>query len=478
MSIRSISPIDGRYGKKTEILADYFSEMALIKYRIKTEIVYLKHLSQSGIIGMRKFTAEEEKILDDVYNITEEDALTVKKIETVGLDEIPATNHDVKAVEYFIKRKLQNTSLADVLEMVHFSLTSEDINNLSTGMMVRDGMNEVILPQLETLYSSIYKLAFEHKADAMLARTHGQPATPVTFGKEMLVFVSRLKEEIKTLCSIDVLTKLNGATGGFNAHHCVFPNSDWISFSQSLMEEFNKSSISKTSGFMQGLMFRLRYNPVTTQIEPHDSFARIFDSMKRINMILIDFCQDIWRYISDGWIKQRAVKGEIGSSAMPHKVNPIDFENGEGNLGVANAMFSFFGNKLPVTRLQRDLTDSTVQRNIGVAFAHSIIAYASILKGMGKISVDTDKILSVLQNTPEVIAEAYQNILRFEGVEKPYELLKEVTRGKSVTIDDFHALVKRLDVRDEIKERLLAIRPENYIGLSEKIVDTFVPKIG
>ncbi|MBR2316992.1 MAG: hypothetical protein IKA37_03370, partial [Spirochaetales bacterium] len=249
-------------------------------------------------------------------------------------------------------------------------------------------------------------------------------------------------------------------------------------FSQSLMEEFNKSSISKTSGFMQGLIFRLRYNPVTTQIEPHDSFARIFDSMKRINMILIDFCQDIWRYISDGWIKQRAVKGEIGSSAMPHKVNPIDFENGEGNLGVANAMFSFFGNKLPVARLQRDLTDSTVQRNIGVAFAHSIIAYASILKGMGKISVDTDKILSVLQNTPEVIAEAYQNILRFEGVEKPYELLKEVTRGKSVTIDDFHALVKRLDVSDRIKERLLAIRPENYIGLSEKIVDTFVPKIG
>lgn len=477
MGIRSISPVDGRYEKKTAELANYFSEMALIKYRIKTEITYLKHLSHAGIIGLRTFTEDEEKLLDDVCDITEEDALTVKKIETAGLDGISATNHDVKAVEYFIKRKLKDTSFADVLEMVHFSLTSEDINNISVGMMIRDGINEVILPQLETLYSSVYQLAAEHKATPMLARTHGQPATPVTFGKEMLVFVSRLKEEIKSLCSIDILTKLNGATGGFNAHHCVFPDADWVSFSHSLTQQFNKSSVSKTSGYLRGLMLKLRYNPVTTQIEPHDSFARVFDSMKRINTILIDFCQDIWRYISDGWIKQRAVKGEIGSSAMPHKVNPIDFENGEGNLGIANALFSFFGNKLPIARLQRDLTDSTVQRNIGVAFAHSIIAYSSILKGMSKISVDTEKLLSVLQNTPEVIAEAYQNILRFEGVEKPYELLKEITRGKHVTIDDFHALVKRLHVSDDIKQRLLAIRPENYIGLSQNIVDTFAPEI-
>ncbi len=397
MGIRSISPVDGRYEKKSMVLADYFSEMALIRYRILTEVTYLKYLSSSGVIGLRAFTSDEEKLLDNICDITEEDALTVKKIETTGYEGIPATNHDVKAIEYFIKLKLKGSSLEDVLEMVHFSLTSEDINNLSVGMMIRDGMNSVVLPQIEEVYEAIYKLAVNYKAAPMLARTHGQPASPVTFGKEMLVFVARLKEELSSLAQVDILTKLNGATGGFNAHNCVFPAVDWIAFSKGLMDEFNKGVTTSSKASLANVCLKIRYNPVTTQIESHDSFARVFDSVKRINTIMIDFCQDIWRYISDGWIKQKAVAGEIGSSAMPHTVNPIDFDNGEGNLGIANALLAFFGGKLSISRLQRDLSDSTTQRNIGVAFAHGIIAYGSIMKGMGKISVDADKILSVLR---------------------------------------------------------------------------------
>jgi len=477
MGIRSVSPIDGRYEKKTEILADYFSEMALIKYRITTEIVYLKYLSSHAGVGLRKFTAAEIKMLDEFCEISVEDAEIVKQIETKGYNDIPATNHDVKAIEYFIKLKLSNTSLNDVLEMVHFSLTSEDINNISMGMMIRDVLNEVIMPHIEDVYTAIYTIAESYAASPMLARTHGQPASPVTFGKEMLVFVARIKEEIATLSHVTILAKLNGATGGFNAHNVVFPDIDWISFSKGLIEEFNKNRTVTSKGYFKNIQFKLRYNPVTTQIESHDSFARIFDGVKRINTIMIDYCQDIWRYISDGWIKQKAVKGEIGSSAMPHKVNPIDFENAEGNLGIANALFGFFANKLQISRLQRDLTDSTVQRNIGVAFGHSIISYSSILKGMSKISVDTEKILEYLKNTPEVIAEAYQNVLRFSGVEKPYELLKDVTRGKKVTIADFTQLVDKLTVSDEIKKKLYAILPENYIGLSERIVKEFDPQL-
>lgn len=477
MGIRSISPIDGRYADKTEVLADYFSEMALIKYRVTAEVVYLKKLSSSVGVGMRAFTNNEIKILDDLCNISIDDTIVVKRIETVGYEDIPATNHDVKAVEYFIKLKLEETSLKDVLEMVHFSLTSEDINNISTGMMLRDALNNVIIPQIEAVYTSIYNLAVEQSSTPMLARTHGQPASPVTFGKEMLVFAARLKEEVESMKDINILTKLNGATGGFNAHTVVFPDIDWISFSKELMNEFNKSVTINSKGFFKNVKFLLRYNPVTTQIESHDSFARIFDSIKRVNTILTDFSQDIWRYISDGWIKQKAVKGEIGSSAMPHKVNPIDFENAEGNLGVANALFAFFSSKLQISRLQRDLSDSTVQRNIGTALAHSLISYRSILKGMSKISVDQEKILNYLKNTPEVIAEAYQNVLRFSGVDKPYELLKEVTRGKTVTIADFTKLVDSLNVDQSVKERLYKILPENYIGLSERIVKDFNPEI-
>ncbi len=477
MSINSISPVDGRYGSKTKDLSPFFSEKALIGYRIKVEIAYLQKLSENGIGGLRKFTQEERKILDSLPLIADEDAEVVKSIETKGYKDIPATNHDVKAVEYFIKLKLKDTSMADVLEMVHFALTSEDINNTSMALMIRDAVNSIMIKYIEDVYSALYKIAHENKNLPMLARTHGQPASPTTFGKEILVFVNRLKEEIKVLKDTSIFAKLNGATGNFNAHSVVYPDIDWYNFSELFIESLNNDLKCGASDFMKSVKINIKFNPVTIQIEPHDSYVRIFDSFKRQNMILIDLCQDIWRYISDGWIKQKAVKGEIGSSAMPHKVNPIDFENAEGNFGIANALFSFFGMKLPVSRLQRDLTDSTVQRNIGVAFAHTMVGYQSLLKGLSKISIDNNAILEALLDTPEVIAEAYQNILRAEGVDKPYELLKEVTRGKDVTIDDFIALADRLSVSENVKSKLKSIRPENYVGIAAQIVDKFDPVI-
>jgi len=467
MSILAISPIDGRYQNKTKVLQDYFSEKALIKYRIKVEINYLILLSEEGKIGLRKFRNEEKELLLNLINITNEDAEIVKAIETKGYEDILATNHDVKAIEYFIKLKLKNTSLSDILEYVHFCLTSEDINNLSYSLMIKDGFNNGLYKELINLYQSLYNLSIKYKDLPMLARTHGQSATPTTFGKEILVFVSRLKEELKLLPNIKLLSKLNGATGGYNAFNVVFPNVDWQKFSEILINNLNDETNP----------LNLSFNKVTTQIEPHDSLGRIFDTIKRINTILIDFAQDMWRYISDGWIKQRTVKGEIGSSAMPHKVNPIDFENGEGNLGMANSLFNFFSGKLMVSRLQRDLSDSTVLRNVGVAFAHTLLSYQSIMKGLSKIEVNEDEIINVLKNTPEIIAEAYQNILRVSGVEKPYELLKEVTRGKDIKIEDFHNLARKLNVSDKTKEKLLSITPENYTGLSSKIVEEFESKI-
>lgn len=463
MSISAISPIDGRYQNKTKNLGEYFSEKALIKYRVLVEINYLMLLSEEGKIGLRKFTNEEKDFLLKITDISDQDAEVVKLIETKGYENIPATNHDVKAIEYFIKLKIKLTTLSDISEYVHFCLTSEDINNLSYSLMTRDGFNNVIYKELLNLYKQLYDLAYEHRNLPMLSRTHGQPATPTTFGKEILVFVSRLKEEIIFLSNIKLLSKLNGATGNYNAFNVVFPDIDWQTFSNKLVNKLNNNNSP----------LKLEFNRVTTQIEPHDSLGRLFDSIKRINTILIDFSQDMWRYISDGWIKQKAIKGEIGSSAMPHKVNPIDFENGEGNLGIANALFNFFTGKLMISRLQRDLSDSTVLRNIGVAFSHSLLAYQSILKGLSKIEINKDEILNTLENTPEIIAEAYQNILRVSGIEKPYELLKDVTRGKKASIEDFHNLAKNLNVDDGIKERLLAIKPDNYTGIAGKIVEEF-----
>ena len=474
MSLQSISPIDGRYAGKTASLQQYFSEQALMKYRVYTEIRYLCALLDVPCIREKVGNIDKSAILN-VMNVSDDDAQIIKDIETKGWNGIPATNHDVKAVEYFIKSKLGEPFKA-ILEFVHFGLTSEDINNISYGLMIRDAVNNVLLPELCQVYGRIYEMAVANKDVPMLARTHGQPATPTSFGKEMLVFIGRIKQELKGLSVSEIQLKLNGATGNFNAHHFVFPDYDWTAFSHDFIGSLNDNIQPVSNEFAQNVAVKAVYNPVTTQIEPHDSYLRIFDIFKRINNILTDFSMDMWRYISDGWIKQKPVAGEIGSSAMPHKVNPIDFENAEGNFGVANALFNFFVGKLSISRLQRDLTDSTVERNIGTAFAHTLIAYKSLLKGLSKTEVNADLITQTLINTPEVLAEAYQSQLRMSGVDKPYELLKSVTRGKKVTIENFRELAASLNVSDEIKSKLTGLTPDTYTGFASRIVKEFDPK--
>ena len=474
MSLQSISPIDGRYAGKTSALQPYFSEQALMKYRVYTEIRYLCALLDVPMIRDRVGSIDKSGLMA-ITDVTDDDAQIIKDIETKGWNGIPATNHDVKAVEYFIKSKLGSQYKA-ITEYVHFGLTSEDINNISYGLMIRDSINNVILPEICNVYGRIYGMAVESKDLPMLARTHGQPATPTTFGKEMLVFVGRMQHELRLLTHSEILLKLNGATGGFNAHHFVFPDYDWIGFSQRLIDSLNDNIRPVSNDFCRNAAVRVVYNPITTQIEPHDSYLRVFDIIKRINNILTDFCMDIWRYISDGWIKQKPVAGEIGSSAMPHKVNPIDFENAEGNFGIANALLNFFTGKLSISRLQRDLTDSTVERNIGTAFAHSLIAYKSLQKGLTKTEVNADLIRQTLNATPEVLAEAFQSQLRMSGVEKPYELLKSITRGKKVTLQSFTDLAAGLNVSDEIKTKLTGITPDAYTGFASRIVDEFDPK--
>jgi len=392
-----------------------------------------------------------------LYDLKDDDAQAISDIEIKGYKNIKATDHDVKAVEYFLKEKLKETSLLDVLEWVHFGLTSEDTNNLSYALMLRDGV-ESLLEKQEKIANQIKILAKKHSKLAMLARTHGQPASPTTFGKEFSVFYTRLERQISGLRKQTLYAKLNGATGNYNAHVAAYPDINWLEFSKKFIESFNKSRTLK-----------LELNLITTQIEPHDSYIEIFDYIKRINTILLDFNQDIWRYISDEWIVQKPVEETIGSSTMPHKINPIKFENSEGNLGLANSLFEFFARKLPISRLQRDLSDSTVQRNFGSAFAYCQVAYEYLLKGLSRIEVNKTKVLEELNKHPEVISEAIQTILRREGVKMPYEKLKDLTRGKVVTLADIHKFINTLEVSDKIKKELLKIAPENYIGLASKL---------
>lgn len=458
--LNSISPIDGRYIKTTEPLAEYFSEAGLIKYRIFVECEYLIALSNLNLPQLRKLTAEEITILKSLPNISAEEAQIVSDIEKLGYKDIPATNHDVKAVEYFIKLKLKDTSLADVLEWIHFGLTSEDTNNIAYALMLNQGILNAVLPVVSEVNFRLTTLGAKYKQMPMLARTHGQPASPTTFGKELLVFQSRLNRQLENLRKQTILCKLNGATGNYNAHLAAYPNIDWVKFSNDFISSLN--SLLSTDHCP------LSTNPLTTQIEPHDSVVEIFDCFRRINTILIDFNQDIWRYVSDGWIKQKKVEGEVGSSTMPHKVNPINFENSEGNLGMANAMLTHFANKLPISRLQRDLSDSTVQRNFGTALAHCLIGYKYILKGLNRIEPNGEKMLADLKVHPEVIAEAIQTILRREGVPMPYEKLKNLTRGETITLEDIYKFVDELDVANEIKTELKQFTPENYIGNAGK----------
>ena len=456
--LSAISSIDGRYRTIVASLAEHFSEYGLIRKRITVECEYLLALSEAGVI--RALSKEEKVILQQLPHISLEEAAIVKKIEKEGYEGIPATNHDVKAVEYFIKKRLAATSLKDIAEWTHFALTSEDINSASYGMALRASLQSVIFPALSEIQAALGALAKEHAGTPMLARTHGQSASPTTFGKEMRVFETRLARQLEQLHSRSILVKFGGATGNYNAHVAAMPDVDWREFSRKFVVRLNV-----------GYKIPLELNEFTTQIEPHDTYAELFDNLRRIDTILLDLSQDVWRYISDGWLTQKTKEGEVGSSAMPHKVNPIDFENAEGNLGLANALFNHFSNKLPVSRLQRDLSDSTVERTFGSAFAHSLIAYASLARGLEKLSVNEEAVRSDLTAHPEVLAEAIQTILRREGVEVPYEKLKELTRGREVTLEDFAKFIDGLALASTVKKQLKALRPENYIGLAKEIAE-------
>ena len=458
MSLNSISPIDGRYKKYTEALSKYFSESASMKYKIIVEGEYLIALAETKNVNLRKFSKKEKRIVGNLYNLNEKDARVINKIETKGYKNIKATNHDFKAIEYYIKEKLKKTSLKDILEFVHFGLTSEDASNIAYALMIGESVKRVYFPALKDIVKKIEKLTKENENVPMLARTHGQSASPTTFGKEFKVFSERLKRQLSQLENHKLEAKLNGATGNYNALFIAYPKIDWIKFSASLVSKIGK---------LRGIP--LEVNLYTTQIEPHDSYIELFDILRRINYIIINFNQDLWRYISDNWIIQRPVRGEVGSSTMPHKINPWFLENSEGNLGMANALFEFFGRKLPVSRLQRDLSDSTVLRNIGTAFAHSLIGFKYLGKQLERIVVNKEKALEDLRAHPEVITEAIQTILRREGVKMPYEKLKELTRGKQITLSSIHEFINTLEVNKKIKKELLKITPQNYTGLASKL---------
>ena len=429
-----------------------------MRYRLMAEGEYFIALSQTPGIKLRTLKPGEIKKIRELYSLSNSGAQIISDIEKKGYKNIRPTDHDVKAVEYYMKNQLAKTSLKDVLEWLHFALTSSDTNALAMGLMLSDSLEQIILPKINEILKSLNRLAIQSAKLPMLARTHGQPASPTTFGKEIKVFSSRLERQVRQLKNQKISVKFSGATGNYNAHLAAYPKINWLKFSQNFIGKFN-----------QGRLLKLELNSITTQIEPHDSQIELFDTLKRLNTILIGLNQDLWRYISDEWLVQKPVAGAVGSSTMPHKINPIKFENSEGNLGMANALFEFFGSKLPISRLQRDLSDSTVERNFGTAFAHSLIAYNYLLKGLGKITVNKEKITDHLHGHPEIIAEAIQTVLRREGAEMPYEKLKELTRGKKVTLPDMYKFVDNLDVSDKIKKELKKFKPENYIGLAAKL---------
>ncbi|MCL5666571.1 MAG: adenylosuccinate lyase [Patescibacteria group bacterium] len=460
MPLNSISPIDGRYCKYTKPLVPYFSEAASMKYKILMECEYLIALSETKGLGMRKLTEKEKATIRKIYqNFTERDAQIIADIELKGYKNIKATNHDFKAIEYFIKDKLSATSLKNCVEWVHFGLTSEDASNIAYGLMLSEGLRDIYLPVLKEVVNKIERLAKENAKVPMLSRTHGQPASPTTFGKEFKIFAQRLNRGLNHLQGQKILVKLNGATGNYNALAAAYPKIDWINFSKKFINQINKQR--KTN--------LLEVNLFTTQIEPHDSYIELFDRFKRMNNMLIGFNQDVWRYVSDGWIAQKPVEGEVGSSTMPHKINPWFLENSEGNLGMANAVFEYFARKLPISRLQRDLSDSTVIRNIGVALGHSLIGFKYLTNQLGRIVVNEQRTREDLEHHPEIIAEAIQTILRREGAAMPYEKLKELTRGKKVTLDDIHKFIDGLDINENVKKELKNITPLNYTGMAGKL---------
>ena len=447
-SLSALSPIDGRYAAKTEKLRGLLSESGFMHHRVKVEIAWLQALSEAGFAEIKPFSTQANALLDKIAaEFTEADAARIKEIEAV-------TNHDVKAVEYWLKEKVKDVpELVAASEFIHFACTSEDINNTSHGMMLKAARDTVLLPSLNKIISKLTEVAHAHAEVPMMSRTHGQPASPTTLGKEIANTVARLKRAAQRIAAVEILGKMNGAVGNYNAHLSAYPEFDWESFSKNVIEQ----------------RLGLTFNPYTIQIEPHDYMAELFDAIARTNTILLDLDRDIWGYISLGYFKQRTKPGEIGSSTMPHKVNPIDFENSEGNLGMANAVLKHMAEKLPVSRWQRDLTDSTVLRNIGVGFGYTLLAYDSCLRGLDKLEINAQRMAEDLDATWELLAEPVQTVMRRYGIENPYEQLKDLTRGKGITKEDLHAFIKQLAIPQEAKDRMLAMTPSNYLGHAAKL---------
>ena len=442
-SISALSPVDGRYGSKTAALRPYFSEFGLIYNRVLVEVRWLQCLAaHPQITEVSPLSAKANALLENlIESFNETAAQRVKDIEST-------TNHDVKAVEYYIKEQFKdNAELLAVNEYVHFACTSEDINNLAHGLMLKQGLEQVMLPAMQDVLSQIKQLAHDHQSQPMLSRTHGQTASPSTMGKEMANVAARLQRQLKQIKKMELLGKINGAVGNYNAHYSAYPEIDWQANAQTFVESLG-----------------LTWNPYTTQIEPHDYIAELFDAIARFNTILLDFDRDIWGYISLGFFKQKTIAGEIGSSTMPHKVNPIDFENSEGNLGIANALLQHLANKLPISRWQRDLTDSTVLRNLGVGLAHSLIAYQSTLKGISKLQLNAPRLNADLDNAWEVLAEPIQTVMRRYAIEEPYEKLKALTRGKSINAEIMADFIDTLELPQSVKDELKKLTPANYIG--------------
>jgi adenylosuccinate lyase len=447
-ALSALSPLDGRYAAKTDKLRPILSEAGFMHHRVKVEIAWLQALSTAGFTEIKPFSAGANALLDKIAtDFTEADAGRIKEIEAV-------TNHDVKAVEYWLKEKVKDVpELVAASEFIHFACTSEDINNTSHGMMLKAARDNVVLPTLQAVIARLTDLAHANADLPMLSRTHGQPASPTTLGKEIANVVARLKRAGQRIAAVEILGKMNGAVGNYNAHLSAYPDFDWETFSKNVIEQ----------------RLGLSFNPYTIQIEPHDYMAELFDAVARANTILLDLNRDIWGYISLGYFKQSTKAGEIGSSTMPHKVNPIDFENSEGNLGLANALLKHLSEKLPVSRWQRDLTDSTVLRNIGVAFGYAVLAYDSCLRGLNKLEVNPARLAEDLDATWEVLAEPVQTVMRRYGVENPYEQLKELTRGKGISREALREFIDRLAIPQEAKDHLLAMTPANYIGLAAKL---------
>ncbi|MHA6964833.1 adenylosuccinate lyase [Zobellella denitrificans] len=449
-ALTAISPVDGRYGSKTEALRAIFSEFGLLRFRVEVEVRWLQALAEHAeITEVPALSAEANALLDRIVaEFNEADGQRIKDIERT-------TNHDVKAVEYFLKEKVEALpELAAVSEFIHFACTSEDINNNAHALMLKAAREEVIAPYCRELIDAVKQLARQYRDVPMLSRTHGQPASPTTLGKEMANVAYRLERQFKQILAVELLAKINGAVGNYNAHMSAYPEVDWHTFAERFVTRLG-----------------LTWNPYTTQIEPHDYIAELFDALARFNTILIDFDRDIWGYISVGYFKQRTVAGEIGSSTMPHKVNPIDFENSEGNLGLANAVFNHLAAKLPISRWQRDLTDSTVLRNLGVAVGYSLIAYQATLKGISKLEANPQALADDLDQNWEVLAEPVQTVMRRYGIEKPYEKLKELTRGKRVDAEGMRAFIDGLELPEPVKAELKKLTPANYIGRAIKLTD-------